>query len=69
MYPAVMSNLLGKNNSPGAPFTMQQFEKTFVKYDEGFEYGSQLPDLFLRCAGLTRLMGSKHLSFNISIII
>ncbi|XP_071755563.1 24-hydroxycholesterol 7-alpha-hydroxylase [Centroberyx gerrardi] len=48
MYPAVMSNLLGKNNSPGSPFTMEQFKENFAIYDEGFEYGSQLPDIFLR---------------------
>ncbi|CAB1340220.1 unnamed protein product [Coregonus sp. 'balchen'] len=48
MYPAVMSNLLGKCNSPGSPFTMEQFKEKFAIYDEGFEYGSQLPDMFLR---------------------
>ncbi|XP_020310621.1 24-hydroxycholesterol 7-alpha-hydroxylase isoform X1 [Oncorhynchus kisutch] len=48
MYPAVMSNLLGKYNSPGSPFTMEQFKEKFAIYDEGFEYGSQLPDMFLR---------------------
>ncbi|XP_046878356.1 24-hydroxycholesterol 7-alpha-hydroxylase [Hypomesus transpacificus] len=48
MYPAVMSNLLGKNNSPGRPFTMEEFQQRFTVYDEGFEHGSQLPDLLLR---------------------
>ena len=50
MYPAVMSNLLGKNNSPGRPFTMEEFQQRFTVYDEGFEHGSQLPDLLLRSA-------------------
>ncbi|KAJ8270653.1 hypothetical protein GJAV_G00117640 [Gymnothorax javanicus] len=48
MYPAVMSNLLGKNNSPGCPATVQEFKERFRIYDDGFEYGSQLPDIFLR---------------------
>ncbi|KAL0967474.1 hypothetical protein UPYG_G00252710 [Umbra pygmaea] len=47
MYPAVMSNLLGTYNSPGRPFTTEQFREKFVIYDESFEYGSQLPDVFL----------------------
>ncbi|KAI1897571.1 hypothetical protein AGOR_G00084640 [Albula goreensis] len=48
MYPAVMSNLLGKCNSPSCPATVQEFKDKFRIYDEGFEYGSQLPDIFLR---------------------
>ncbi|XP_036406326.1 24-hydroxycholesterol 7-alpha-hydroxylase [Megalops cyprinoides] len=48
MYPAVMSNLLGKCNSPPCPATVQEFKEKFRIYDEGFEYGSQLPDIFLR---------------------
>ncbi|KAG7460898.1 hypothetical protein MATL_G00203860 [Megalops atlanticus] len=45
MYPAVMSNLLGKCNSPPCPATVQEFKEKFRIYDEGFEYGSQLPDI------------------------
>ncbi|XP_028858400.1 24-hydroxycholesterol 7-alpha-hydroxylase isoform X2 [Denticeps clupeoides] len=48
MYPAVMSNLLGKCNAPGHMTAIQEFKQKFAIYDEGFEYGSQLPDLFLR---------------------
>ncbi|KAK6488520.1 24-hydroxycholesterol 7-alpha-hydroxylase isoform X1 [Huso huso] len=48
MYPAVMSNLLGKCNSPASKAAVQEFTEQFQTYDEGFEYGSQLPELFLR---------------------
>ncbi|XP_051954417.1 24-hydroxycholesterol 7-alpha-hydroxylase-like [Xyrauchen texanus] len=48
MYPAVMSNLLGRCNSPSSAFTKQEFLEKFTKYDDGFEYGSQLPDMFLK---------------------
>ncbi|MBN3302938.1 CP39A hydroxylase, partial [Amia calva] len=48
MYPAVMSNLLGKCNSPMSESEIQEFKDKFQIYDEGFEYGSQLPDIFLR---------------------
>ncbi|XP_051501448.1 24-hydroxycholesterol 7-alpha-hydroxylase-like isoform X2 [Myxocyprinus asiaticus] len=48
MYPAVMSNLLGRCNSPSCAFTKQEFLEKFTKYDDGFEYGSQLPDMFLK---------------------
>ncbi|XP_016326289.1 24-hydroxycholesterol 7-alpha-hydroxylase isoform X2 [Sinocyclocheilus anshuiensis] len=48
MYPAVMSNLLGRCNSPNNALTRQEFLEKFTTYDEGFEYGSQLPDMFLK---------------------
>ncbi|MGH0129594.1 UNVERIFIED_CONTAM: hypothetical protein FKN15_012745 [Acipenser sinensis] len=48
MYPAVMSNLLGKCNSPASKAAVQEFTEQFQTYDEGFEYGSQLPELCLR---------------------
>uniref|UniRef100_A0A8C2D5Y5 Cytochrome P450, family 39, subfamily A, polypeptide 1 n=1 Tax=Cyprinus carpio TaxID=7962 RepID=A0A8C2D5Y5_CYPCA len=48
MYPAVMSNLLGRCNSPSNALTRQEFLEKFTTYDEGFEYGSQLPDMFLK---------------------
>ncbi|KAK1805429.1 hypothetical protein P4O66_019746 [Electrophorus voltai] len=48
MYPAVMSNLLGKCNSPNGPAAIQEFVKRFSTYDDGFEYGSQLPAMFLK---------------------
>ncbi|XP_055041538.1 24-hydroxycholesterol 7-alpha-hydroxylase isoform X1 [Misgurnus anguillicaudatus] len=48
MYPAVMSNLLGRCNSPSTPLTKQEFLDKFTTYDDGFEYGSQLPDIFLK---------------------
>ncbi|XP_072552049.1 24-hydroxycholesterol 7-alpha-hydroxylase [Salminus brasiliensis] len=48
MYPAVMSNLLGKCNSPDSASEKREFIEMFTTYDDGFEYGSQLPDMFLR---------------------
>ncbi|KAI4872636.1 hypothetical protein NFI96_016794, partial [Prochilodus magdalenae] len=48
MYPAVISNLLGKCNAPDSPLEKQEFIEKFATYDDGFEYGSQLPDMFLK---------------------
>ncbi|XP_067239268.1 24-hydroxycholesterol 7-alpha-hydroxylase [Chanodichthys erythropterus] len=48
MYPAVMSNLLGRCNSPSSALSRQEFLEKFTTYDDGFEYGSQLPDMFLK---------------------
>uniref|UniRef100_A0A672S1G2 Cytochrome P450, family 39, subfamily A, polypeptide 1 n=1 Tax=Sinocyclocheilus grahami TaxID=75366 RepID=A0A672S1G2_SINGR len=53
MYPAVMSNLLGRCNSPSIALTRQEFLEKFTTYDEGFEYGSQLPDMFLMYVSAT----------------
>ncbi|XP_039604877.1 24-hydroxycholesterol 7-alpha-hydroxylase isoform X1 [Polypterus senegalus] len=48
MYPAVMSNLLGKECCPNCQTEKEEFKKHFLVYDEGFEYGTQLPEFFLR---------------------
>ncbi|TRY88942.1 hypothetical protein DNTS_008511 [Danionella cerebrum] len=45
MYPSVMSNLLGRCNSPSSSLTRQEFLEKFTTYDDGFEYGSQLPEM------------------------
>ncbi|XP_049336185.1 24-hydroxycholesterol 7-alpha-hydroxylase isoform X2 [Astyanax mexicanus] len=37
MYPAVMSNLLGKSNSPKSALEKQKFIEKFTTYDDGFE--------------------------------
>uniref|UniRef100_A0A673LZD1 Cytochrome P450, family 39, subfamily A, polypeptide 1 n=1 Tax=Sinocyclocheilus rhinocerous TaxID=307959 RepID=A0A673LZD1_9TELE len=49
----VMSNLLGRCNSPSNALTRQEFQEKFTTYDEGFEYGSQLPDMFLMYVSAT----------------
>lgn len=43
-----MSNLLGRCNSPSSALSRQEFLEKFTTYDDGFEYGSQLPDMFLK---------------------
>ncbi|XP_053567113.1 24-hydroxycholesterol 7-alpha-hydroxylase [Bombina bombina] len=48
MYPAVVDTLFGKGVCPTGKDTLKEFEEHFRKFDEGFEYGSQLPDCFLR---------------------
>lgn len=60
MYPAVMSNLLGSCNSPQQNGSMKEFKDKFTVYDEGFEYGSQLPDMFLRWALLLSSLPLAH---------
>uniref|UniRef100_A0A671PW08 24-hydroxycholesterol 7-alpha-hydroxylase-like n=1 Tax=Sinocyclocheilus anshuiensis TaxID=1608454 RepID=A0A671PW08_9TELE len=60
----VMSNLLGRCNSPNNALTRQEFLEKFTTYDEGFEYGSQLPDMFLKCVTATTLL--QHLATAIS---
>uniref|UniRef100_A0A8C3SCF8 Lanosterol 14-alpha demethylase n=1 Tax=Chelydra serpentina TaxID=8475 RepID=A0A8C3SCF8_CHESE len=44
MYPTVMETLFGKRFC----LTTEEFERHFQNYDEGFEVGSQMPELFLR---------------------
>ncbi|XP_075057422.1 24-hydroxycholesterol 7-alpha-hydroxylase [Mixophyes fleayi] len=48
MYPAVVDTLFGKGMCPTSKETIKEFEDHFRKFDEGFEYGSQIPEWFLR---------------------
>ncbi|KAM4694722.1 24-hydroxycholesterol 7-alpha-hydroxylase isoform 2-T2 [Discoglossus pictus] len=48
MYPAVVDTLFGKGMCPTGKDTLQEFEGHFRMFDEGFEYGSQLPEFFLK---------------------
>ncbi|XP_069584306.1 24-hydroxycholesterol 7-alpha-hydroxylase [Ranitomeya imitator] len=48
MYPAVVDNLFGNGTCPTSKDTIKEFEEHFWRFDEGFEYGSQIPEWFLR---------------------
>ncbi|KAM3930635.1 24-hydroxycholesterol 7-alpha-hydroxylase isoform 1-T1 [Leptodactylus fuscus] len=48
MYPAVVDNLFGKGMCPTSRDTIKEFVEHFRKFDDGFEYGSQIPEWFLR---------------------
>ncbi|XP_063771292.1 24-hydroxycholesterol 7-alpha-hydroxylase [Pseudophryne corroboree] len=48
MYPAVVDTLFGKGMCPTSDDTIKEFEEHFRRFDEGFEYGSQIPEWFLR---------------------
>ncbi|XP_063298124.1 24-hydroxycholesterol 7-alpha-hydroxylase [Pelobates fuscus] len=48
MYPAVVDTLFGKGTCPTSKDTLKEFEDHFQRFDDGFEYGSQLPECFLR---------------------
>ncbi|XP_042748155.1 24-hydroxycholesterol 7-alpha-hydroxylase isoform X1 [Lagopus leucura] len=48
MYPAVVNTLFGKGVCPTSQSQLREFEEHFWKYDEDFEYASQMPECFLR---------------------
>ncbi|KAM9316388.1 24-hydroxycholesterol 7-alpha-hydroxylase [Gastrophryne carolinensis] len=48
MYPAVVDTLFGKGMCPTSKETLKEFENHFRTFDEGFEYGSQIPEWFLK---------------------
>ncbi|KAI1241301.1 hypothetical protein IHE44_0009778 [Lamprotornis superbus] len=48
MYPAVVNTLFGRGICPTSPSEIKEFEEHFQKYDEDFEYASQMPECFLR---------------------
>ncbi|XP_054678524.1 24-hydroxycholesterol 7-alpha-hydroxylase isoform X1 [Grus americana] len=48
MYPAVVNTLFGKGICPTSQSEIKEFEEHFQKYDEDFEYASQIPECFLR---------------------
>ncbi|XP_075717070.1 24-hydroxycholesterol 7-alpha-hydroxylase [Rhinoderma darwinii] len=48
MYPVVVDNFFGKGMCPTSRDKIKEFEEHFRRFDEGFEYGSQIPEWFLR---------------------
>ncbi|OXB74112.1 UNVERIFIED_CONTAM: hypothetical protein H355_015243 [Colinus virginianus] len=48
MYPAVVNTLFGKGICPTSQRELREFQEHFWKYDEDFEYASQMPECFLR---------------------
>lgn len=49
MYPAVIRNLFGEHVLPiNDEEMMKRLKDEFVLYDDQFEYGTQIPQLFLR---------------------
>ncbi|XP_034622536.1 24-hydroxycholesterol 7-alpha-hydroxylase-like isoform X2 [Trachemys scripta elegans] len=48
MYPATVNILFGKGVCPTNKSDIKEFEEHFQKYDEDFEYGSQMPEYFMR---------------------
>ncbi|XP_067401025.1 24-hydroxycholesterol 7-alpha-hydroxylase-like isoform X2 [Emydura macquarii macquarii] len=48
MYPATVNILFGKGICPTNKSDIKEFEEHFQKYDEDFEYGSQMPEYFMR---------------------
>ncbi|XP_052548620.1 24-hydroxycholesterol 7-alpha-hydroxylase isoform X2 [Tympanuchus pallidicinctus] len=48
MYPAVVNTLFGKGVCPTSQSQLREFEEHFWKYDEDFEYASQMPECLLR---------------------
>ncbi|XP_069706915.1 24-hydroxycholesterol 7-alpha-hydroxylase isoform X2 [Phaenicophaeus curvirostris] len=48
MYPAVVDTLFGKGICVTSQSELKEFEEHFQKYDEDFEYASQMPECFLR---------------------
>ncbi|XP_006120739.3 24-hydroxycholesterol 7-alpha-hydroxylase-like [Pelodiscus sinensis] len=48
MYPTITKTLFGKSFYPTDKSTIDEFERHFQIYDEGFELGSQMPEFFLR---------------------
>ena len=51
MYPSVIRNLFGENVLPiHDEKNMRDLMLNFVLYDDQFEYGTQIPQIFLRYA-------------------
>lgn len=54
MFDSVVRQLFGRENVPQTEDEMREFEKKFFKFDEDFEYGTQLPEMFIRCVASGR---------------
>ena len=47
MFSSVVRELFGEKLMPAAEKDMRELMQKFVKFDEDFEYGAQLPEIFL----------------------
>ena len=47
MFSSVVRELFGEKLMPATEKDMHEFMQKFVKFDEDFEYGAQLPEIFL----------------------
>ena len=50
MFDSVVRQLFGRENVPQTEDKMRELEKKFFKFDEDFEYGTQLPEVLIRCS-------------------
>jgi 24-hydroxycholesterol 7alpha-hydroxylase len=48
MFDSVVRQLFGADNVPETETGMRELERKFVKFDEDFEYGTQLPEFLIR---------------------
>eukprot|EP00731_Ephydatia_muelleri_P030117 Em0021g640a len=48
MFTPVVTKLFGRENLPPSQEELAKLQKTFQKYDEDFEYGAELPEIFLK---------------------
>ena len=49
MFDSVMRLLFGFKNVPQTEAGMRELEQKFVKFEEDFEYGTQIPEFLIRC--------------------
>ena len=48
LFDSVVRQLFGANNVPQTEAGMRELERKFVKFDQDFEYGTQLPEFIIR---------------------
>lgn len=48
MFESVVRRLFGSENIPQTREKLREMERKFAKYDEDFEYGAELPEIFLK---------------------
>ena len=61
MFDSVVRQLFGADNVPETETGMRELERKFVKFDEDFEYGTQLPEFLIRSEKFSR---ADHLKLN-----
>ena len=61
MFDSVVRQLFGADNVPETETGMRELERKFVKFDEDFEYGTQLPEFLIRSEKYSR---ADHLKLN-----
>ena len=56
MFTSVVKEIYGEHRVPTTKAGMKEMLKAFIKFDQDFEYGAELPEIFVKLVTLLLLL-------------